>query len=246
MMFARVFGSLGKRRLVVVGLTAVSLTAVVAVLAISLLSLNARPAFGSGSGGGGCLSTTGPVCTFTSTNAFADFNSVSTDLCIVTDASVQPFTSINMPGRAAIQSVVVSIFKFDNCAPNGGATLEDAVNVDFATGLPVFNGTIQLDPKLDTAAINGSAAMFDFVSGQTFTSTVTVSWQGFGPTSTFMDSSHIRSPGFMMNTRFTGSSRSAVASGVITDEAATNIATPPTSIANLMNSTGGTVQFIRS
>jgi hypothetical protein len=244
-MFARVFSSSGKRRLVVVGLTAVGLTAVVAVLAIALVSLNARPAFGSGSGGG-CFSTTGPVCTFHSANAFADFSSVSPDGCIFTEAGAQPFASLTMPGRAATQSVFVFVFKFDNCAPNGGTTLEDATNIDPTTGFPLFNGTLQFGSKLSSATVTGTAPMMDFVTGQTFTSTVTVSWQGFGPSTTFMDNSHVRAPGFLMNSHSTGVSRGAAASGVITDEAGTNLATPPTLNASLNTSTGGTVQLSHS
>ena len=237
-MVTRVFHLSGKRRLVAAGLTAA-----VAVLVIGLVSLNARTAFGSGTGVG-CFSTTGPACAFKSNNAFADFGSVSADGCIFTDAFAQPFASLTNPGRTATQSAIVSISKFDAC---NGVLIEGASNIDPATGMPIFNGTLQFGSKLDTAAISGAAPMFDFNTGmQLFTSTVTVSWQGFGPTSQFMDNSHARQPGFMMNSHFTGDSRSAEASGVITDATGTNLATPATLNANLNNTKGGTVQLSHS
>lgn len=239
-MFTRVSRLSGKWRLVAAGLTAV-----VVILAIGLVAFNARPAFGSGSGGGGCFSTTGPSCTFKSNNAFADFGSVSADGCIFTDVFVESFASLTSPGRTATQSVVVSVSKFDNC--QGGLVIENASNFDPSTGSPVFNGTFQFGSKLDTAAINGSAPLFDvFTGAQVFTSTITVSWQGYGPTSKFIETTHARQPGFMMNSHFTGNSRAAAASGVVTDETGANLATPPTLNANLVDSSGGTVQFSHS
>jgi hypothetical protein len=239
-MINRVFHLLGKRRLVAAGLTAV-----LVVLAIGLVSLNARPALGAGSGGGSCFSTTGPACTFKGNNASAEFSSVSADGCIFTDVFAQPFTNLTSPGRTTTQAVGIAISKFDDC--QGGLLLENVSNFDFATGMLIFNGTLQFGSMLDTAAIIGSAPMFDNLTGmQLFTSTINVSWHGYGPTSKFIDTSHVRQPGFMMNSHFTGVSRSAEASGVVTDETGTNLATPATLNANLSDNTGGTVQFSRS
>jgi hypothetical protein len=256
-MFTRVFHMSGKLRLVAVGLVAV-----IAVLAVGLVFVNARTVHGSGTGGGGCFPTTGPACHFASNNAFVDFGSVSTDGCIFTDASVQPFASLTRPGGTAIQTVFISISKFDFCLPpqsgcgsansgtggggGCGVLLEEASNFDPTTGMPIFNGTIQFGPKLNTAAVNGSAPMIDFISGATFTSTVNVSWKGYGPTTTFMDSFSFRQPGFMSKSHSTGTSRSAEASGVVTDETGANLAASPTPNASLNDSTGGTVQFSRS
>ena len=250
-----------KRRILVTSL-GLSLTAVVAVLAIGLVFFNARTVHGSGTGPGGCFATTGPSCHFQSNNAYADFSSVSSkDGCIFTDVYVQPFASLTRPGGTATQTVGISISEWDNCLPAGcasvnsgtggggggcGVQLEQADNYDPTTGMPVFNGTIQFGPNLDTAAVNGSAPMFDYVTNMQFTSTVNVSWKGYGPTSTFMDSFSDRQPGFMMKSHTTGSSRSAEASGVMTDETGANLATSPTTNASLSDSKGGTVQFSRS
>jgi hypothetical protein len=60
-----------------------------------------------------------------------------------------------------------------------------------------------------------------------------------------MDIFSDRQPGFMMKSHTTGTSRSAEASGVVTDETGTNLATSATTYANLSDSKGGTVQFSR-
>jgi hypothetical protein len=72
-------------------------------------------------------------------------------------------------------------------------------------------------------------------------STVTLTLRGYGATTTFIDSSHVRTAGFMMNAHFHGTRRSAEASGVVTDEAGGNLAAVPTLNASLQNSSNGTV-----
>jgi hypothetical protein len=231
--------SLDARRLAAAGLAGAILVAVVTIVAAA--ALNTRSA--AGAGGGGCFGVTSPVCTFKDHVAFADFGSVSLDKCAFTDAFVNPFETLTTPGKVAATAVFVSVTKF-NCLTN---TFENATNIDPATGSPVFNGTVQFGTQLNTAAINGSAPMFDSSSGlQTFTSTINVAWQGVGPTSTFIDSAHFRSPGFLMNSHFMGTSRMAIASGVVTDETATNLATSPTLYADLQNDSGGTLFLSRS
>jgi hypothetical protein len=243
-MSTRGFSLTGHRQLVLVGLALVGLAAVVAVLFAAVSPFGARVALGSGSGGGSCISTTGPVCHFTSTNAFADFDSVSSDGCIFTFASVQPFDSLTRPGNATSQAVFVTINKFDNCQ---GIILENASNFDPGTGQPDFTGTIQFGTKLSTATVVGTAPMFDSDSGALlFTTSINVTWQGFGATTTFIDSSHSRSPGFISNIHFSGDTRMAEASGTLTDETGANLATPATLSAQLDHAKSGTVQIVKS
>jgi hypothetical protein len=225
------------------GLTLVGLAAVVGVLFVAVSPFGARVAHGSGSGGGGCISTTGPVCHFTSTNAFADFDSISSDGCSFTFASVQPFDSLTRPSNTTSQAVFVTINKFDNCQ----GTFENVSNFDPSTGLSDFTGTIQFGTKLSTASVVGTAPMFDSNTGALlFTTTINVTWHGFGATTMFVTNSHSRSPGFIFNTHFNGSSRMAEASGTLTDETGANLATPATLNAELNDSSSGTVQIIKS
>ena len=243
-MSTRGFSLTGHRQFVLVALAVVGLAAVVAVLFTVVSPFGARVAHGSGSGGGGCIATSGPVCHFTSANAFGDFDSVSSDGCIFTDVSVQPFDSLTRPGNVTSQTVMVNINKFDNCQ---GIILENASNFDPSTGLSDFTGTIQFGSKLSTATVVGTAPMFDGDSGALlFTTSIDLTWQGFGATTTFIDSAHSRSPGFISNTHFNGDTRMAEVSGTLTDETGANLATPASLNAQLGDAKSGTVQIVKS
>jgi hypothetical protein len=237
-MFTRAFSLSGKQRLVALGLSALGLTAVAAVLAVMFLGFNTRTAFGSGSGGGGCFSTSGPVCTFKGHQASADFGSVSSDGCVYTDAYVSPFENLTSPDKVTSQTVYVSIYQWNSCT---GAMIMSADNMDPNSWMPAFTGTVQFDNQ--SASVNGTATMYDYSGNQAFTTTINVSWKGYGPSGTFIDSSHYRSPGFLMSTHYTGVSQEAEASGVITDQSGANLASLATLNATLNNDSGGTVQL---
>lgn len=227
------------------GLAVVGSLTLVATLTFVLLSMTSGTAHGSGTGGGGgCFSTTGPVCVLHSNQADADFGVVDFPACVGTDASVTAFASLSVPGRAASQMVFVSVVTFNPCT---GDLIAGASNIDPATGLPQFSGVAQFGSKLTTASLSGTAPMFDLMTGaQVFTSTVNLTWQGFGSSSTFIDSSHVRAAGFTLNEYFHGVSRNAEASGTLTDGTGANAAVSPTTNADLNNATSGTVQLIHS
>jgi hypothetical protein len=262
-MFTRTFTLFGKRRLAMVALSSLGVAALVAALGVTVLALNAHPAAASSTGGGGCFSTSGPVCNFQDHTAYADFGSVSADGCLFTDAFVQPFENLTSLGHTASQSVYVNINVWNNCASapsapsgasgcgggcgGGGGLVYSVSDADPFTGIPSFTGTVQFGSQLSSAAVNGTATMFDnFTGAQVFTSTINVSWRGYGPSSTFIDSSHYRAPGFLMNTHSHGTSSAAEASGTITDQSGTNLATPATLNASLNDVSGGQVQLSRS
>jgi hypothetical protein len=243
-MFKHAFSWSGKRRLVAVGLAALGLTAVIAIMAVMFLGLNTRTAFGSGSGGGGCYATTGPVCTFKGNQAVADFGSVSADGCIYTDTYVSPYENLTSPNRVASQTVYVSMSQWDNCT---GQLLWGMDNFDPNSYMPTFTGTAQFGTALSSATVNGTAPMYDYFTGAlVFTTTVNVTLKGYGPTSTNMNVSQYRSPGFVMSMHSTGASRAAEASGVITDQSGNNLATPASLNSSLSDDTGGTVQLFHS
>jgi hypothetical protein len=244
-MSTRALGSTSRRRLVAIGLSTLAITAVVATLAVTFMTLNAHTAYGSGTGpGGGCIPThgAGVACVTKGMQASADFTTFDANGCVVTDANINAFQNIAVPGHSATQSVMVFISVYDIC---NQVQLVAASNVDPNTGATLFNGASTFGAKLDTASVNGAAPMFDFVSGTTFTSTVNVTWSGFGPTSSFAESFRSRSPGFMVSFRDNGSSRQAEATGTVTDSANNNLAATPTDNADLSNNTSGTVQIIK-
>jgi hypothetical protein len=241
-MFTRASGMTGKRRLVAVGLSALGLTTLIAVLAVTFMALNAHTAFGSGSGGGGCISTSGPVCTFNGNQAYVDFSSVSADGCTFTDANVQVFDNVTRPGGVTTSQVIVFISVWNNCT---GQPVVEASNFDPNTGVPEFNGTYSFGSKMSSAIVNGTAPMYDYVSNTNFTSTVNVTLQGYGPTSQFSDTNSYRSPGFFSKSRFKGVSRNAEASGTVTDASNNNLAAGASIYANINSNSGGTLQIIK-
>jgi hypothetical protein len=228
--------------MVAAGITLGMLTVAVGAFAFATLALTTRTAAGAG-GGPGCFSTS-PVCTFRGLSAFTNFGSVSADGCVFTDVVVNALDNVTTPNRQTNRVVYVIMSKFNGCT---GETLLSASNFDPTVGSVVFNGTIQIGKNLDAATIIGSAPMFDNSTGsQLFTSTVNVTLRGYGATTSFIDSSHVRTPGFLMNIHFQGTSRLAESSGVVTDEAGSNLATLPTIIASLQNSSSGTVLLSQS
>src|SRR5258708_827839 len=178
-MFARITSKLGKRGLVASGLATVALVAVGALLAGPLLPSNGRTAHPSCTGGG--FPAPGPPRPLTNHSPFGGLGSLSSNGCIFTDESLQPFESLTRPGNTTSQSVFVFISKFDAC---NQVQLEAASNIVPNTGVENFTGNIQFGTGLSTATVNGTASMFDFISNTTFTTTINVTWQGFSPTPT--------------------------------------------------------------
>ena len=240
-MLLQSIGPLRTRR-VAVGITAAVMLA--AIVLAAFIATGGRTALGAGGGGGPCPSPPRPGCTFKSINAFADFSTVSADGCEFTDASVQSFQALTSPGHSAMTIVFVSISIFNNCT----GAFQTFVNFDpTSNGFPTFNGTALFGTKLDTASVNGSAPMFDVNTGvQAFTSTVSVVWTGFGPTTTFIDSFHVRTAGSLFNAHSNATSRAAEAAGTITDIAGNNDASVPTLNAQLQNATQGSISISKS
>ena len=77
------------------------------------------------------------------------------------------FDSLTTPGRTALQSVTIFISKWDGC---NQVSLLSASNFDPNTFQPTCTGTIHLMSDLSTAAVNGTATMYDWHSRmQSFT-----------------------------------------------------------------------------
>jgi hypothetical protein len=235
----------GKRRLVAITLSVATLTAAVAVVAVMVLG--AKTALGSGTGGAAeCFGGTGgtqPTCTFKEGTAFVDFGNVSSDGCIFTDAQVSLYSNLTVPGRAATKNVGIMLSRFDYC---GSGSYVQATDFDPNTGESTFTGSFQIASNLSTATVNGTATMYDLVSGvQVFTTTVNLTLTGYGSASNYSDNQHFQAPGYVENDRFTGASRSAEVSGVFTDQSGNNMMPMPTTYGTLLNASGGTVVIIR-
>jgi len=97
-----------------------------------------------------------------------------------------------------------------------------------------------IDQKLNSASLNTSIEMFDFVSGTSFTVDVNLNWTGTGDLVRQSFSSKVQTPKCKFMERFRGSFRSAEASGVVTD-GVTNFTPDPTSDASLGQTSSGSL-----
>ncbi len=230
-MFARITSKVGKRGLVAGGLATVALMAVVALLAVTLLPSTGRTAHASGTGG--CFAISGPVCTFKNQTADARFE--SSNGCVVTDTFAEGFDNLVRPGHNATQTAFVSIVQFDACS---GTLLDEAFSQD-------FTGTVQFGKGLTTAAVVGTATMFDDLTSTTFSVSINLTWQGISPINHFITVSHARAISFIFMSHFNGSTRGAEASGTISD-GTTNFAASPTLQATISDASGGNIQLVKA
>lgn len=230
----------GKRRLITVVLAALALIALIAVVAFNVF--HTRTAYGEGVGLGLC-SPHAPVCVENGNSAYAEFTSVSNDGCITTDVAVQPMSTLTNPGRTLNNAVTVFISKYDLC---NDVQVELGSSFDPTTGNPDFTGTVQFGANLSTAEVNGTAPLYDVVTGAfLFDATIDVVWQGYGDTIRNLDNEHFKAPGITMNLNIVGTSRYANVSGTFTDETGANVATTPAPVSALLDSHGAQVIISR-
>jgi hypothetical protein len=213
----------------------------VAVLTLGVAGL--RTAFADGPGG--LCQPNGPACTTLSHDAFVDFEGLAADGCTFVDASVQALQITTMPGNETATYVFVIFSEFDNCT---GTFIASASNQDPSTGLTVFNGSAQFSTPVGSASVTGTAPMFDtFGNPSTWMSTIDITWQGYGPTTTSTDIFREGQPGvFFTLSHNHGTSQNAVTTGVFTDEAGNNLAAVPALDALIANGTGGFVVVVKS
>ncbi len=236
------FRPLGNNRRIL-ALTLAGALLATAVALIASMELNIHTAIGAG-GGGFCFPSSGPACTVKGHQAFADFSSQSPDGCTVTDLSVAAFDNVVRPTQTQSSQFVLVMLTEETFCPTFNFTF--AQNIDPITEAPDFAGTYQFNSGelLSTASVIGSAQMYGFDSMGNpiqFTSSINLAWSGFGPTTSFLDSFHLRSPGMMLMERSQGSSRQAEVSGSVTGPNAQNLAIIPTLNADLSNVSGGTI-----
>jgi len=140
------------------------------------------------------------------------FDSFDVTGCIETAVSVQAVNGdikTQPGGPEATSMAFVSVFQADNCSMT--LLLAAFGSVD----LPV--GAFQIDKKFTAASLSTSVELVDFVSGNTFTADVTMTWAETGEAPRVLkDHTIFRAPGFRVNSTFSGTSRPATASGTVT------------------------------
>jgi len=166
---------------------------------------------------------------------FADAFFYSTDgVCVETFVSVfankGKFQSPPGPGSTSTFASVW-VGQFDSCTGIGFSGYGDTFPGD---------GAFQIDRSLTSAALNVTIPVFDGVSW--FDADVNLVWTGTGELSRGTFHSHSKSPGCVINQRWSGSSRPAQASGTVSIEG-TNF-TPDSSVGATLGSTKSGDLFI--
>jgi hypothetical protein len=170
--------------------------------------------------------------------ADAFFSSTDPTGCVVTEVGVGAVDGRvkTMPGGPEAQSeAFMFLSQFNTC------TREQLIAADGFTVLAPAD--FQIDRELNAARLDTTIELFDFISGTILTVDVSVAWTGAGATFTVKDRFHQKSPGFKINSRFSGTFREATATGMVTD-GTTNFTPDPAVFAQLGSVKTGEVQII--
>lgn len=152
--------------------------------------------------------------------------------------------------------IVTQVYIFANegifqSPPGGGSsTTGISLNIsqyDYCTGTQLFSPgptspftvpDLQVDRKLNSATLNATVEVYNFVSDTWVDFFVNLTWTGIGPLSRESSHFHFHSPGCNINSRFKGTSRFAEASGSVSD-GTTNFTPAPTIDARIFSAKSG-------
>ena len=111
---------------------------------------------------------------------------------------------------------------------------EELVNA-FGSLAELEDNAFQTKGKLDSASLTGTIPVFNEVSGTSFDVFVDLDWSATGPLTFENDHTHLQHPCFTANSRFIGKSRSAQASGGVSN-GTVNYTPNPSEFANIGDS----------
>jgi hypothetical protein len=171
---------------------------------------------------------------FTDGSVGATFSSSSPDGCVRTDVFVAA-VEVKNQGNAAQQSpfAALSLSEFNNC------TNTQLLSADGQANTAGF----QFDRQLRTATLITTLPVTDFVSNTTFNVALDLSWTGTGDVVRQTGhTSHSRSPGFNVYVHSNGTSRTAIASGTVSD-GTTNFTPSATTDASIAFITIGRIEI---
>ena len=139
----------------------------------------------------------------------------NTDGCIETSVFVAATKGVSQdsPGPGSpVAQVALFISQFDFCS---GTLLVSAESLSSVPG-----ADFQVSQKLEQATLNTTVTVMNFASDPpaSFDVFIDLTWAGIGPLSRQSNNSHfITPPGCVINNRFHGTSRTAEASGSVSD-----------------------------
>jgi hypothetical protein len=165
----------------------------------------------------------------------ADASFSSSSGCAITDVFVFANTGRlhDPPGSGTPSSVAgVNIFQFDSCS---GTQLMAAFG-EASLAAEDF----QVAKGLNSATLNATIQVFDFISANTFNVDLAIDWTATGDSVNVKDHFHFRAPGHVENFRFSGTFRPAQAAGTVSDRV-TDFTPAPTSFAEIGSVKEGSV-----
>jgi hypothetical protein len=166
-----------------------------------------------------------------SANAFF----TSTDGCIETQVFVAATEGVsqNPPGPGSpVSQVILFILQLDICAD------ERLISAESVSTVP--EADFQVDRKLAQATLNTTVTVTDFASDPpaTYDVFIDLTWTATGPLIRDNNNFHFPSPHCNIQNRFHGTSRTAEASGSVSDGTA-NLITGPSTQAFIMSANNG-------
>ncbi len=203
------------------------ITRVTCCLFVLLLSLVAFAFTTSAPRAHAAASGSTTVFRFQSKTAFADFDSTS--------GCIETFVFLDGTQSGTSPEADVFIGQFDNC------TQTQLLGAFGSTFTPTF----QVGGKLASASLSATISVFDFVSGNTFNVSVSMSWTATGPLSHEVGSSHFHTKNFIENFHFNDDFRDASASGTVSD-GTSNFTPSPSVFAQIASFKSGDVTISRS
>ncbi len=217
----------------------------VLVSTLTVAALNLRHVRASGTGGGGgyggyneCLYTGGdPACHFSGSVAQALFNTGGDGTnCVFTSMNVFVSENVihNQPGTpTGAPHIFVSVFRYDNCAYT---MLEDSFG--YTTGFDYTH-----DASMESASVNATVPLTDYVTGTTRNVTLNLVWKGFGNVDSYMDNYEYQTGHTIFRSHFSADDRQAIVTGTLTDGTTSSSLGP--NLARLYNAQGGTLDISR-
>ena len=201
---------------------------IVGVLILLLATFGKGITVSAGGGGGGTFKFKGQT-------ANAHFSNVDQSGCIYTDVYVYASEEIvsTQPGPGTPSSgASVSIYQFDVC------TGTQLLAADGFT--PLSEPDFQVSKKLDSAALNTTVNVFDYLTGSSFNVSIALTWTATSPLGRQTSQSHYQFAGCHQTFHNNGTFRFAQTSGSVSD-GVTDFAASPFSDASISSVKTGSV-----
>jgi hypothetical protein len=201
---------------------------IIGVLILLLATFGKGINVSAGGGGGGTFKLKGQT-------ASAHFSNVDQSGCIYTDIYIYASEEIvsTQPGPGTPSSgASVSIYKFDACT---GTQLLGADGF-----IPLAESDFQVSKKLESAGLNTTVTVFDYLSGASYDVSIALTWTATSPLGHQTSQSHYQFAGCHQKFHNNGTFRFAQASGSVSD-GVTDFAASPFADASISSVKTGSV-----